>query len=222
MQQDLPAVRIAKPSDEDAIMAMCQRLHDENGLFSFSAPKVRKLVRRCFAGDKVIVAVIGKEGETLEASICLEMAEFYYTTDWHLGELWNYVAPEFRKSRNAAALIEFGKGCARRMKLPFFTGIITNKQMAGKVRLYQQLLGRATGAFFIDNANWKSEPIEDFTELRHRLQQYADRCSTKPRDITSSVMQKQIAPVLREAARALAEESLFGQKPNGAAAPGGV
>jgi hypothetical protein len=202
-------------------MGMCRRLHAENGLFSFSDNKVRTIIRHSFAGTApYIIGVIGpkspKDGE-LQASICLMVTDFYYTEDIHLAELWNYVDRPFRKSRNAQALIEFGKSISNPI-LPFFTGIITNQQMAGKVRLYRQMLGNPVGAFFLWNGNWKTDPLEDHAELRHRLKAFADRCATKPRTVTSVVAQQEIAPVLREAAIALAEDNLWGSKPNGPSA----
>ena len=58
MAQDLPYVRIATPEDEEAVMAMCRRLHLENGLFTLNEDKVRALLHRCYKGDSVIIGVI--------------------------------------------------------------------------------------------------------------------------------------------------------------------
>jgi hypothetical protein len=203
-------------------MGMCRRLHAENGLFSFSDAKVRAILRHSFTGTApYIIDVIGpqnpKDGE-LQASICCMITDFYYTDDIHLAELWNFVEKPFRKSRNAQALIEHAKRISNEFKLPFFTGIITNQQMAGKVRLYRQMLDNPVGAFFLWNGNWKPDPLEDHAELRHKLRAFADRCATKPRTVTSAVAQQEIAPVLREAAMALAEDNLWGSKPNGSGA----
>jgi hypothetical protein len=216
VQALLPAVRKADPSDEKALMAMCRRLHAENGLFSFSDRKVRTLIQQSFdMTAPYILGVIGpknpKDGD-LQASICCMITDFYYTDDIHLAELWNFVERPFRRSHNAKALIEYAKQIAKDQKLPFFTGIITNQQMAGKVRLYQQMLDNPVGAFFLWNAHWKTDPIEDHAELCHRLKIFAERCATKPRTVTSAIAQQEIAPVLREAAMALAADSLWGAK----------
>jgi hypothetical protein len=203
MTQELPKVRIARPEDEEGIMAMCRNLHSENGLFSFNDDKVRALIRRCFNKEMVIVGVIGDD--VIQASICMMMTDYYYTDDWHLGELWNYVDPGFRNSRNAEALIEFGKACAVKIGLPFITGIITNKHMAGKVRLYRKLLGYPSGAFFLYNANWNPEPMADHADLRVRLKSIAHQCEKQGR-LSADFSRKELAPLLYEAARAISEE----------------
>lgn len=220
MAQDLPYVRIATPEDEEAVMAMCRRLHRENGLFTLNEDKVRVLLHRCYKGDGVIIGVIGEPGH-IEASTCLTIWENYYTTDWHLAELWNFVEESFRRSGNAESLIEFGKDCAVKMGIPFITGIVTNKQMAGKVRLYRRLLGYPAGAFFCYNSKWQSEPIEDYSLLRERLREWAQKCHDKR--ITPELARKEIYPLLRDAAQAVSGEDNVWGKPkssNGAATEG--
>src|SRR5580698_414857 len=134
---DLPKVEIAKQSDEAEILAMCRRLWEENGLFSYNEDKVKECLHLCYArkkdekGAPCIVGVIKGDDGAIQASTCLMVSDFYYTSDWHLAELWNFVDEPYRVSRNAEALIQFGKSCADTMSVPFFTGIITNKQMAG-------------------------------------------------------------------------------------------
>ena len=214
MAQDLPVVRIARPEDEAEVMDMCHRLWEENGLFSYSEDKVRSCLHRCFAAQGTIVGVIGERG-ALQASTCMAISDYYYTTDWHLAELWNYVEPASRRSRNEA-LIEFGKDCSEKMGIPFLTGIITNKQMAGKVRLYRRLLGYPTGAFFIHNAPWKAEPMVDHAELRTRLKEFAQKCHDGK--VSSGVARKQLYPILREAVDAIGvEDNLWGNSKGGSA-----
>lgn len=224
MTSDLPEVTIAMPDDEEAIMAMCRRLHAENGLFSFNDDKVRNCLRMCYARTSarqtpVIVGIIKNADGVIEASTCLMCCDFYYSDDWHLAELWNFVDEPFRRSKNIEALLEYGKSISLKMGIPYFTGIITNKQMAGKVRKYRRLLGHPAGAFFIYNAPWKSEPMEDHFELRNRLKQIAGVCARSPREITFHVAKQKLAPLLAEAADALtSEDNIWGSaKANGSA-----
>lgn len=201
---ELPEVRIATKADEDEVMALCRRLHSENGLFTLNEQKVRVTIRKCYEAKGNIVGVIGEPGH-IEASTCLSISDTHYTDDWHLVELWNYVSPEHRKSRNAEALIEFAKGCSDRMKIPLFTGIITESSLAGKVRLYRRRLGNPTGAFFVHNAKFKprldDEPAEDHGDLRKRLATFVDGHSNQK--ISKEVVQKQLLPLLREVAEVL-------------------
>jgi len=202
----LPLVRLAHPDDTDDIIDMCRRLHKENGLFSLNETKVRQCIEKCFRREGSIVGVIGHPGE-LKASTCLMFSDFYYTDDWHLAELWNFVEEDYRAAglRYAEALIEFGKQCALQMRMPLFTGIITNKQMAGKVRLYRRLYGHPVGAFFLYNGNWKTEPMVDYTDLVQRLREQAQKCANNK--IKSRVEIEKMASLLREAADAVGGET---------------
>lgn len=149
----LPPVRLAAPGDEEEIMAMCRRLHAENGLFDLDDDLVRGLLKRYFRKDKVIVGAIGAPGK-IEASTCIVFSTMYYTPQWHLAELWNFVDEPYRQSRNLEALIAFGKTCSDRIGLPLITGIITDTRTAAKVRLYRRLLGTPAGAFFVYGGEW--------------------------------------------------------------------
>ena len=203
-----PVVRLAEPQDEEPVLEMCERLHAENGLFALSKERVRECVRRYFERDGVIVGVIGPVGK-IEASTCLELSTFYYTKETHLAELWNFVDAPYRRSSNVEALIQFGKNCADSLKMPLFTGIITNKQMAGKVRLYRRYLGYPVGAFFVYNSHWQSEPLQDFTNLRDRLRAEC-RAVTTGKD---GLKREELASLLREAANAIdSADSLWGTK----------
>ena len=204
MKHELPPVRIATPKDEPAVMSMCHRLWEENGLFSYNEDKVRDVIRKCYKQEGSIVGVIEKNG-TIEASTCLVISDFYYSSDWHLAELWNFVDAPYRRSYNAEALIEFGKACSDKMKIPYFTGIITCKQMAGKVRLYRRSLGYPTGAFFLYGSNWKSEPLQDNLELRQRLKEFARVCNETKIPESRDAVCRHVAPVLKNAAVLLRE-----------------
>lgn len=211
----LPTVRIAQPDDADAIMAMCHRLWEENGLFTYSEEKVFDCLKRCYTEKGTIVGVIGEPGR-IEASTCMGISDYYYTHDWHLAEYWNYVQPEYRKSRNAEALIEFGKACAEKMGIPLITGIVTNKRMAGKVRLYRRMLGYPSGVLFVHNSRWRSEPMEDHSDLCLKLKEFSSKCSNGK--VSTSVARKQVGPLLKEAAEVInREDNLFvSAKSNGA------
>jgi hypothetical protein len=215
MQKPLPQVRIVTADDEEEVVAMCKRLHEENGLFSLSETRVRECIRRCINAQGTIVAVIGPPGG-IEGSICMEMTSFYYTDDLHLSELWNFVDEQHRRSRNAEALIEFGKACALKMQMPFFTGIITNRRLAGKVRLYRRLLGNPVGAYFIFNANWAThpEPMFDHTELRKELKASATKCASGK--VRSTADMQKLSTLLSETADTLGHvDNLWGKSTKG-------
>jgi hypothetical protein len=214
MAHDLPYVRIATPEDEEDVVAMVRRLHAESALFGLNEAKIRAHLHRCYNKDGTIVGVIGAPGR-IEASTCMCISSYHYTDDWHLEEFWNFVDEPFRKTKNAEALIEFSKECAVKIGIPLVIGVLANKQMAGKVRLYRRLLGYPTGAFFCFNSKWNSEPIQDHSLLRERLTEMSQKCNSKR--VTPEEARREIAPLLREAAQAVyGEDNIWGKsKANG-------
>jgi hypothetical protein len=145
---DVPRVRLAKPEDEEEIFAICNLLHEENGLFHMDEEKVRARIRECTGQRGGIIGVIGDPGE-VEAIICLVLNQFWYTNEWSLDEQFAYVLPNHRRSANAKELIVFAKACAQELKLPLVIGVLSNERTEAKVRLYERQLGAPAGAYFL-------------------------------------------------------------------------
>ncbi len=157
-----PIVRLASNAEEEEIMEMCREIHAENGLVSMAEDKVRAMLHKAFNKEGGIIGVIGKPG-SLEAIIMIVMTSFWSSDDTHLEELFAYVRRPFRTKFNGAdtikmphaeALVNFAKKCSDDIGVPLVIGIITNKRMAGKVRLYRSILGYPAGAYFVINPQW--------------------------------------------------------------------
>lgn len=157
-----PTVRLAVKAEEEEIMEMCREIHSENGLVAMSEEKVRGMLHKAFNKEGGIIGVIGKAG-SLEAIIMIVMAKFWSSDDDHLEELFAYVRRPFRtkfngpdtiKMPHAEALVNFAKKCSDEIGIPLVIGIITNKRMSGKVRLYRSILGYPAGAYFVVNPKW--------------------------------------------------------------------
>lgn len=145
-----PIVRLAVPDDEEGLMQHARLLHEENGLFSFDERKARALLNRAFSRQNGIIGVIGEVGEP-EASIYLSLEQTYYSSDWQLVELWNFVQPpRQRRGGYARLLIEFAKKCSDDLRLPLSIGILSNNRVEAKARLYERMLEPA-GVFFVHN-----------------------------------------------------------------------
>lgn len=149
-------VRLAQIEDYEALIGLCKAVHTEIGLFNFSERKVRGLLDRAFNREGSIIGVIGEVGSPL-ACIYLALEQIYYSEDWHISELWNFVHPEHRRSDYAKQLLEFAKRCGEAMALPVIVGIVTNNRTEAKVRLYERKLQKA-GAFFIHNMESTHSP----------------------------------------------------------------
>lgn len=149
-------VRIAQASEEEAVMELCRELHRENGLFPLNELKVREMLRRSFNRQGGILGVIGQP-DALEGMIYMLVSSFWYSTQPHLEELFVYVRPAFRETKElegeqkfsrVRALAEFAKWCAETSTFPLVIGVISDERTEGKIRLYQRYFGKPVGNFF--------------------------------------------------------------------------
>lgn len=143
-------VRIAEHGDEEEVLVLCRRLCDENGMYPMSEGKVRDMMRRAFDRQGGILGVVGNT--KIEGMIYMLVSTLWYTEESQLDELFLFVAPEYRKSRNAVELMKFAKWCSNKSGLSLMIGVISNHETEGKVRLYQRQF-KSAGSFFYYKAN---------------------------------------------------------------------
>lgn len=158
------AVRYATREDEPEVIRLLHEMHAEGGLFPLDLDIARLMFARAFDRKGGMIGVIG-ERDNIEAMIYLLITNFWYTRQNHLEEIFNFVRPDHRNSPHSKTLIEFAKHCATKIGIPLVIGVMTNKRMEAKVRLYRFRLGPPAGAFFVFNSAWDKgmEPLpEDF------------------------------------------------------------
>lgn len=150
MEENFSGVRMARKGDEQAIFKMLCLAQKENGVFPMNERKVKEFIRQAIEQKGAIIGVI--EGKHyIEGSIGIVLETWWYTDQWSLGERWNFVHPNHRKSDHAKKLIEFAKWCADSMKLDLEMGVISNERTEAKIRLYKRQLPQV-GAFFMYKA----------------------------------------------------------------------
>lgn len=148
-------VRMAVPQDEESLIAACRQLHEENALVEMDEEKVRNLIRcALYPANQTnniisMVGVIGPVGK-VEAAGILIVSQMWFSRKWHLEELFNYVMPEFRKSRHAREMIKFMKKTAEQLNMPLIVGIISNKDTKRKCDMYDRMLPKA-GNYYLYN-----------------------------------------------------------------------
>lgn len=155
-----PPVRLAVREDEQCIVDMVKRVHEESALRSTTGDllpldpvRVREAVQRAIIPNRngnelpAWIGVIGRHRE-LHGSVYLSMEQTWYSSEPIVAELWNYLLPEHRKSGNARALIEFAKESAKAAKCTLVMGIMTAGREEAKARFYRRQLGNPVGAFF--------------------------------------------------------------------------
>lgn len=137
-------------ADLPQILEMGRELYLENSLMPLSESSTLEVITSAINGENGVIGVIGSIGH-VEAMIHLTIGKFWYTESPHVEELYNYVRPEFRKSNNAKSLIEFAKDTAKKMGVPLLISILSNERTQTKIRLYERVLGKSAGAFFLYN-----------------------------------------------------------------------
>lgn len=115
------------------------------------------MLHKAFDRKGGVIGVIGDPGN-IEALIFLLISSFWYSSAWHLEELFSYVRPQFRKSTHAKALVEWAKRASDEIGIPLVIGIISNTRTEAKVRLYRRQLKDPAGAFFVYRKNGADMP----------------------------------------------------------------
>ena len=117
-------------------------------MFSMSEKKVRDVLSRAFDKKGSILAGVGPKGG-LEGLLYLWLDTYWYSEDPHWSELFLYVTPEHRRSRNAIELIRFAKWCVDQSSFPLIIGIFSNDSTQRREALYErQLAPEGKGKFY--------------------------------------------------------------------------
>ena len=155
---DFSRVRLARPEDEDGLMAMCRLLHEESGLrdaldrpLPWSEDKVRATVQRAIIPNRnwpSYCAVIDA-GDAIEASIYLDAGEIWYSDALALRDIWNFVHPEHRKTAHAKTLIAFAQEVARYVHHPVVLNIMSMHRTAAKERFIERMGWDRLGGYFV-------------------------------------------------------------------------
>jgi len=97
--------------------------------------------------ERHIIGLVGKD--RIEGMIMLLIAQFWYTEDWCLEEIMNYVLPDYRRSTHAKDMISFAKRCSNEIGIPLVIGVVANERTKAKIELYRRQLGDPVGGYFI-------------------------------------------------------------------------
>lgn len=142
-------VRKAVATQRNAILDICHQNHGENGQFTMSEKKVEAMVDRAFSNEGAIIGVVGKDRDVIEGLIFLIIGQHWYTDDYCLEEIMNYVLPDYRRSTHAKDMIKFGIRCSDELAIPLVIGVVSNERTRAKVELYRRQLGDPVGGYFI-------------------------------------------------------------------------
>lgn len=149
------SVRAAGPDDERAIYHLLELAHEE--FFHLLGPiDPQRLTDHIHAGTRAeggIVGVIdGPEGYPVATCGIMPM-QWYWSKQWFLQDLWQFVHPDHRKGNHAADLLEWEKWIADEWTRRFgyevllLIGVLSTRQHREKVRLFRRHVNQVGAAF---------------------------------------------------------------------------
>lgn len=159
MDEENP-IRVGNLADLDPMMELALMACDENGFVNPNPVKLLEQIYSALAQDHGLVGIIGKPGEKIEGAVLLRVSKMWYSDQDVLEEKAIFIHPDYRHAKGGRArrLVEFSKEASDFLKVPLIIGVLSNHRTEAKVRLYERQFGKASGAFFLYNAQtggWK-------------------------------------------------------------------
>lgn len=158
-------VRVATPADREAIYwQLMNDLQADNGLgWQPSPAKVFAHVESCCGGERGIAGVIDGPDGGIIASIGVELTTPWYSDDWFLIQVWQFVLPEHRGgTSHAEDLFSFAEthrqyiGAQSGRDIVLETTVMSRKRLAAKSRLWRKH-GKWIGSMYWSGDNVQVE-----------------------------------------------------------------
>lgn len=157
---DYPSrVRFASPEDEDRLVRFLDLLEADNG---FGVPKdpdkVLEQIKIATEKRGGLIGIINGKDDDIAGGIGLYLTNWWYSTEIYIGELFLFVAPDYRANGFEKDLFQFAKWYRERMStvmgrsLALVTSVSAPRRLPGKERLWRQNLGanaRRVGSIFV-------------------------------------------------------------------------
>ena len=139
-------VRRAGPADAEAVVGLLRRMHDEAPAGALDIGRVRATVADCLANGWVFVS---EQSGMLGGTMALRCSQWWWSSDWHLGDQWLFVHPEHRRAPHARLLLRRARALAQEHAVPLVVGLFSDRRLPGKIGMMQRELGAPSGAVFL-------------------------------------------------------------------------
>lgn len=137
-------VRIAGPEDEAAILSRLLEDVAENAAH-IAAPSETRIMAHIRAGTRreggFVGIIDGSDGQP--AAICVLVgAQWWWSDEWYLFEVCNYVHPDHRRSSHIDDLIDFERWLADEMSAQYgrrtylLAGVMGTRRLRAKIAMY--------------------------------------------------------------------------------------
>jgi len=144
-------IRLGTTADMDEIMQLAMMAATENGLLKFETELLVRTIWPKLNLQTGLIGCIGPRGGKIEGIVVLQIGKLFYSDETCLEELVLFVHPDYRNARGGRAhkLIEFSKSSAEKLGLPLLIGVLSSIQTDAKCKLYERVLGPASGKYWI-------------------------------------------------------------------------
>jgi hypothetical protein len=147
-------IRLGTPDDIHRMMDLALSACEENG---FVDPNPNKLLHEIWSAlnlDRGIVGIIEGDDGIFEGAVLLRIGDMWYSDRQVLEEKAIFIHPEYRSAKGGRArrLCSFSKEVADSLDIPLIIGVLSQNRTEAKIRLYERQFGKASGAFFLYNA----------------------------------------------------------------------
>ena len=107
-----------------------------------------------------VIAVIDGP-ERIEAAVCLDAIQHWYSDTWFYCDRFVYVHPRHRRSRHVFRLLEFAAWWQEIQQCPVVLSIETLQRMEQKIKLYRRFGRQIGGSFLIGKLPVETVPPSD-------------------------------------------------------------
>lgn len=140
-------MRVAEPSDVEAISALLSAMCAEVGVLTVDEPKALGTIRAVVESRQCLVSV--DTAGQIVGSLGLIFGEpFWYSSDQGLIDKWFYIHPDHRGSSHAQDLIVTAKKMARIANVPLWVGVSSTKKTVRKMLFLEKYMQPFGGVFF--------------------------------------------------------------------------
>ncbi len=141
-------MRIAEPSDLDAVCGLLRLMHTEVAVLTVDEPKALGTIRAVIDSRQCLVS---EEAGQIVGSLGLVYGEpFWYSSDQGLIDRWFFIHPDHRGGGHAQDLILTAKKLARIAGVPLWVGVSSTKKTVRKMLFLEKYMRPFGGIFYYE------------------------------------------------------------------------
>lgn len=154
-------LRLGTPDDMREVMDLAIAAAEENGAVSANKLLLAKAVWPKLNLQHGLIGCIGPKDGRIEGLVVLQIGKLFYSDEMCLEELVLYVHPDYRNAKvgRARKLCEFSKSVADRLEVPLIIGVFSSEMTKQKCKLYERVLGAASGQYWIYGRKTGGHPV---------------------------------------------------------------